>query len=395
MGACGATGAMESLAHEMALSSALQAALLARAAMPFFPPVQPVQPEVTNTLQIMLPAISVDAAHTLVRSFGPVASFSWESRDVFATVVYYDVRSAAVAADALGVTCCRLADSGDRQVRVPGDVEFDLSDCAGIQALYSQQGASNSYIVEFFDLRDAALCRRRLLEHKLPLDVRGPPGLEPPAFLDLSAAQEEERAKEESRTPRRLLVSGLPNAILSDVMMEAVLDQAGLGGVKDYALTVADPVGEAVITFKSEADANKALAHFRGCQWDPTGTTVSAKLLPATKSKRRKNAKKKQVPVEDVKEKVAVSPSMLSADAPAFVPRQLRLSDELPCPTKAKSASETSTDLGDSEEDPSPSASPFESPALSCWPVGPGQYLKQSMHAAAGWPLAQLDHRQW
>jgi len=75
-------------------------------------------------------------------------------------------------------------------------------------------------------------------------------------------------------------IEGLPNAILSEPMFLAMLQQAGfLKEVITFSTREGDPCGEAHVSFWSVDAALRCVYHFEGCQWDASGTEVTAKMI--------------------------------------------------------------------------------------------------------------------
>eukprot|EP00411_Alexandrium_monilatum_P123909 CAMPEP_0175634222 /NCGR_PEP_ID=MMETSP0097-20121207/1058_1 /TAXON_ID=311494 /ORGANISM="Alexandrium monilatum, Strain CCMP3105" /LENGTH=414 /DNA_ID=CAMNT_0016939809 /DNA_START=5 /DNA_END=1250 /DNA_ORIENTATION=+ len=131
--------------------------------------------------------------------------------------------------------------------------------------------------------------------------VEAPPGFEGVAKVDAALAAErqedvnEERptceevlpcskdagAKEERLAACRVAVGGLPNGILSEPMMLAMLQQAGLeGDVVNFSTEEGQPCGEARIAFLSFQAALRCVRHVEGCHWDPSGAEVTASVEP-------------------------------------------------------------------------------------------------------------------
>jgi len=76
-------------------------------------------------------------------------------------------------------------------------------------------------------------------------------------------------------------IEGLPNAILSEPMMLAMLQQAGLlEEVITFSTCEGDPCGEAHVSFSSVDAALRCVYHFESCQWDASGKEVIAKMTP-------------------------------------------------------------------------------------------------------------------
>jgi hypothetical protein len=77
-------------------------------------------------------------------------------------------------------------------------------------------------------------------------------------------------------------ISGLPNKLLTEVMMEAILEQAGLDNVSAFTTKTGKPTGSAVVTFSSFEMVERCLRHFHCRQWDPSGTVVGVNILSVT-----------------------------------------------------------------------------------------------------------------
>lgn len=78
----------------------------------------------------------------------------------------------------------------------------------------------------------------------------------------------------------RLVLSGIPNVMCSEEMVEAMLDQAGL---ERFTLgrhaKIGKKVGEVHLTLVSWDAAAMCMAHFNGCKWDQSGHAVNVKVL--------------------------------------------------------------------------------------------------------------------
>jgi hypothetical protein len=75
-------------------------------------------------------------------------------------------------------------------------------------------------------------------------------------------------------------INGLPTAMLSDLAMEAMLEQACL---EDHVVGIktqrGKPCGSATLTIKTRDAAERCVLHFDGRCWDPSGTVVRATLI--------------------------------------------------------------------------------------------------------------------
>uniref|UniRef100_A0A7S1L2R3 RRM domain-containing protein n=1 Tax=Alexandrium catenella TaxID=2925 RepID=A0A7S1L2R3_ALECA len=143
----------------------------------------------------------------------------------------------------------------------------------------------------------------------------------------------------------RITISGLPNAILSEPMMSAVLQQAGLEGcVLSFSTEEGQPCGEAHIAMMSFQAAVRCVQHFEGCHWDPSGAEVTTKTEPSLEEMAGQmwdEAAKLELEVAMVVQEAvaealeagegAEPDARLRAEAPAFEPRALpRIAEEAP-----------------------------------------------------------------
>eukprot|EP00927_Polykrikos_kofoidii_P040693 TRINITY_DN3473_c0_g2_i1.p1 TRINITY_DN3473_c0_g2~~TRINITY_DN3473_c0_g2_i1.p1 ORF type:complete len:339 (-),score=31.62 TRINITY_DN3473_c0_g2_i1:570-1544(-) len=75
-------------------------------------------------------------------------------------------------------------------------------------------------------------------------------------------------------------LSGLPNELLTDSMMSAVLEQAGLeDGLEGFTVFPEQSCGEVIVTLSSLAACDMCVRHFSGCHWHPSGKPVTATIL--------------------------------------------------------------------------------------------------------------------
>lgn len=138
----------------------------------------------------------------------------------------------------------------------------------------------------------ASACKKAI--RKLEAELFAPPGLETIAEDDDSESTADgtsptisDGAAEsiiDSETPQ-VRVVGLPNELLSDLMFQAVLQQAHLKGLHTGFLTRhGDRCGEAVINFVDESAAEWCVQHFHGRRWAADGRPVEAHLLTRGKA---------------------------------------------------------------------------------------------------------------
>jgi len=222
-------------------------------------------------------------------------------------VSFYDVRGAHLAMQMLGgPQYCRLGpQTGDRLVSLPGDVQINKDDVAGVSNVYDD---GDGYKVEFFDFRTADRVRSASdAETKEELDpgselVEPPPGLEhlaPPPGIQQSKAkaqsvyipdtQEKGAPKyrglkdvtnmpSPGRPQQAIMIQGLPNMLCNDTCFEATIQQAGFqASVVHFSTKPGKPCGEAIVWLSDIEGAQLCVAHFQGRKWDnASGTVVRA-----------------------------------------------------------------------------------------------------------------------
>jgi len=316
----------------------------------------------TNTLYVVLPPDSdLASVRDACEHFGEVACVHHLGGDTsIAEVSFFDVRTAAKACEAFGSESCRPAPQiGNRTVCLPGHIEFHRHDLSGISGIEREgEAASSNYMLEFYDVRDAERCRARTedvagcptqgdtalqatdivapppglttwpslesrnkyYDSETAAELRPPPGLE--NVVPSSAGRTASSSGPEHLMPRvlcRVAIRGLPNAILSQAMFDAVLEQAGVGSaVLSSSTEVGRRCGKATVTFSNHNEAERCVHHFHGRKWDNRGTIVEAQLLSqkvASPSCARENGVVAPTPGE-----VDPPSKVLSAEATPFTP---------------------------------------------------------------------------
>ncbi|CAE8715893.1 unnamed protein product [Polarella glacialis] len=316
--------------------------------------------QMTNSIMAPLPdGMDLAAARVAFAHFGEVQSLKpIPGYSGLAAVVFFDIRSATTALQAFGAAGCLPGPQvGDRTVELAGDAELNMKDFSRISEV--RKNPAGSFVLEFFDLRDATRYRQAYPEVEAPPGLRAkverPPGLSPPPGL--------ERVEEQSPAPAaavgtewQVIIKGLPGKLLSEAMLEAVLEQAGLG-VASFSVTKGKASGEVIVRVPTVFEAQKCVLHFQGCQWDKSGSSVITELIAPATAKKTKPAKadKKttglpalsaEAPAFQPKGLSAVTAAGLSAEAPAFVPS--RGSSKAAVSDGSDSGS---TEVGESEED--------------------------------------------
>lgn len=323
-----------------------------------------------------------------MKNFGEVAHAVVSPSGDWATVAFYDVRHAQAALKALGAFGCIAGpQAGSRWVELAGNAELNIKDCAGISKLSRSEERDNAFTIEFFDIRDAQSCRdaqkaylvappglgqeAKLAQQQPTVRAKAskaqksaqqkkatvptPPGLPlPPGLFGL----EEKEVGSSSSTSAtwtagdeeswQVLITGLPNKLLAKAMLEAMLQQAGLHEMYS-GLTIqhSRSMSQVSVCFTNPAAAQRCALHFQGCRWDKSGPPVAANVIPPGSFMNSLPAPKKKV--------------TLSAQAPEFVPVPVSVSGSsgATADPKLKSGSDTSTDVGESEDEKS--LSPFSS----------------------------------
>jgi len=176
-----------------------------------------------------------------------------------------------------------------------------------------------------------------------PSGLAPPPGLElplpslasPPGLEDDAGDEAQLRFPAPAHEEATVQISNLPNHILSDAMMEATLQQAGL---EEFVSSIdAEPgkySGQALVTLTSLDAAMQCICHFQGRRWG--GLTVSAAFMPLRRTSKPLSA---DAPA-------FVPSSVLAAEAPAFIPATMTTSTALK--EKPVSDADASTEDGES-----------------------------------------------
>lgn len=182
-----------------------------------------------------------------------------------------------------------------------------------------------------------------------PPGLEFPPGLEEPLESSTTASVESSNSPSspmyiksslvvsEPVPVHRVQISGMPNALLSHLMLEAVLQQAQLSTyVVTFTTKPGKVSGEATVTLVSHEAAEWCVQHFQGCHWDASGAAVNARHLPQAGSKASATAENKSAKKAAIGKMWAETPEFqpstvactsqktdLSVDAPVFLPGAL------------------------------------------------------------------------
>jgi len=118
-----------------------------------------------------------------------------------------------------------------------------------VSSIQKDPQMTGNYLMEFFDIRDAARIRAMA-----PKSV----GLK---HVDVD-------------------ICGMPNSVCTRICMEAVFEQAGLAdSIVKFHAKQGSPCGKVTVTLLGENAATQCTKHFQGRQWDPSGALVCVAIL--------------------------------------------------------------------------------------------------------------------
>jgi len=177
------------------------------------------------------------------------------------SVTYFDLRAAAQVFDAFGLRCTAMPPSSSRIVRLDGGIHLDDSLIKGVSNMYKSSDSDDAFFVEFFDVRDAM----RVQQHFARADSFNTP------------------KKSLKGSVQTVLIKGLPHAVCTEPMMEAVLQQAGLAH-------------DVLKTQTNEEAIAKCIQHFQGRTWDPSGAKVKVIVKSVQQQAGNTKPKKHVVP---------------------------------------------------------------------------------------------------
>jgi hypothetical protein len=197
-------------------------------------------------------------------------------------------------------------------VRLPESLQLDAEDFCRISAVHPDSFDGGSYIIDFFDQRDALRYLQRAEEmfagamadqaydsaayaSMMPEDMLFPPGLEqaseemplppgldhiPTPFKNEMSALKTKKKKAPQAKGQVVHIQGLPENLLKEVMISAMMDQAKLDEkVVSIDVHSYKKQGAARITFVSEIAADECVRHCNGQKWNPMGPPVTAFIV--------------------------------------------------------------------------------------------------------------------
>jgi hypothetical protein len=239
-------------------------------------------------------------------------------------------------------------------------VQIDAKDMDHIGAVHPSDALDGSYIVEFLREQDAfrylkaATKARKAVAKSLTVTGNSTALASPPGLVHAPATELLQSppgitsgipAAPSTGHEVHVNVSGLPQHLMSQKMLEATLEQAGLEKeVTSITLSVPSKVQ---ITLSNRHAADVCLEHFHGRKWNPSGGAVIARIVPG-KSKKATAGKKGISAKPDFVSGGFGYSSGLNAYAPAYVHSSLA---ETPARYSQKfvGTSEASTTVSDEE----------------------------------------------
>jgi len=139
---------------------------------------------------------------------------------------------------------------------------------------------------------------------------------------------------------------------MDSAMVEAMLQQAGVeGGFSEFVLRLEGQSGTILVDCVGQSQAEKCMAHFDGCCWDPSGKAVSARVVwPDTNARKpAAQASCRPTPKSDEPVKIVSSLELPSAYGFAASPTLANDAAKQAVLSGAKTGSVASTTEGGSE----------------------------------------------
>jgi len=249
----------------------------------------------TNTLRIALPTgVSLRSATDALRRFGEVSHVQvLPGQNLAVSAVFFDVRAAVRARSVLGPGCCQAdKQTGCRMVKLPGNVQLDVQKIRGVSRVLPEPDESGSFLVEFFDLRDAARAQElaqqksgtigaALTATTAKVPAKEVPEASVPAYVKPSQpfvpASVTSSLTQTQTQQAGILLRGLPKALCTSLCLEAMFEQAGLEGtIVNCRIRRGAASSEVLLSLSSRQAAKRCIQHFNGRRWSPTGEPVTA-----------------------------------------------------------------------------------------------------------------------
>lgn len=256
----------------------------------------------TNTVHVLLPPdAGLRSATEVLKRFGDVSHVEvLPGQALTVSAVYFDVRAAARAQSAMGELCRPAAPTGDRTVRLQGSIQLDPEKIQGVSRVLPEPDESGAFLVEFFDLRDAARAREWCAgqssgkpgapaacdskKASVPAYIKPSNSVAPaPASTLQQVSAPRVQAREPARTSRpsgaeaMVLLKGLPKALCTNACLEAMFEQAGFEGtIASCRVRRGNMCSEVLVSFDSKDAARRCIQHFHGRCWSNSGERVTA-----------------------------------------------------------------------------------------------------------------------
>lgn len=227
------------------------------------------------TLQMMLPnGMSMHQAQVELSHWGDIDHIEMLPFPIpTVSVAFFDVRAATRAHLHLGPGISQFgAPSGHRFAKLPGDLNLDEAELTGLAGIKPDVKDPSSFLLEFYDTRDAARVRDLVDKHGRPKKQA--------AKQSSKSIAPAISSKDTAAVHVEVYLTGLPNALCSSDCMEAIFQQGGLASsVLKTRTKPGNQTGEAYVTLQGHPAAEQCLEHFNGRQWDASGAIVLAVVV--------------------------------------------------------------------------------------------------------------------
>mmetsp|Transcript_106212 Transcript_106212/g.310486 ORF Transcript_106212/g.310486 Transcript_106212/m.310486 type:complete len:386 (+) Transcript_106212:97-1254(+) len=251
----------------------------------------------TNTVHVVLPpGASLRSATDALKRFGDVSHVEvLPGKSLAVSAVFFDVRAAARARSTLGPECCQpAAQTGCRSVRLQGNIQLDVEKIRGVSRVLPEPSEDGSFLVEFFDVRDAqrameltgqssgklGACNSNTSAEAVVKGSSEPATISVPAYVKPShgfVAPAGAGSGCSLSQQACVLLKGLPKALCTNDCLEAMFEQAGFeGSIVSCRVRRGAAHSEVLVSFSSRQMARRCLQHFHGRCWTPGAAPVSA-----------------------------------------------------------------------------------------------------------------------
>eukprot|EP00931_Biecheleriopsis_adriatica_P032224 TRINITY_DN18826_c0_g1_i1.p1 TRINITY_DN18826_c0_g1~~TRINITY_DN18826_c0_g1_i1.p1 ORF type:complete len:331 (+),score=85.18 TRINITY_DN18826_c0_g1_i1:117-1109(+) len=253
--------------------------------------------EATDSLHYILPpGLELHGATLFFSQFGEVRNLELVPGDELTiAVVFYDVRSAALALSTLGGDqCWPMPKQGVFEAKLPGSSYVPLQDVQGIANVRVDMENEENFILEFYDIRVAELMSHRNERREQTARDWGLCQTRPqrpvPAFVKATSLIEEAQPVATCEENGSLLAN-------LAIAYKVVLQQAGLLELTtSFEAWQGELDGEAFVHFMDNPGAaEKCCRHFNSCKWEGQGAGCIARLVDDEETAEKVSARRVSV----------------------------------------------------------------------------------------------------